>query len=508
MTAVVDTIRALDRLVSRTATFEVIPICDDELQLDLALFQAYVERREGLFIYVDHTTASATGNLCSTRGPLLQAYARNSGLICTLADDGTHVSATLDGRVSPSDRVCLAVLERLASSQLDAYEIIFLGYPTAKLDEARQALLWNLCTEVMPAAPPPRARVFIPAAGVSVVPDNHCCGSNPVRLAISTGRSIQRQAPAHQKVTLDVILRRLDEPLVLFLGAGASASAKLPLGNRVRDEALRTLRSGYPGDPIDGLRELLDQHDRWRTGEQSMQREVFASHLTLERVLREEFFTRLGEDRAESPTVKYLDAACRSALQRSPPGRAALHELCSLLPRLVVATVNFDRQIEEGISVDHEVIATPRAFEAHGELIGRRLSGESADRIPILKLHGTIDQPDTMIASVDDTTAGFTEPVSRALDTLFQGTLPRHWVWIGCSMRDVDMTAYIRQRTFAQITEWWVDPLPADSLTAWVQEHRWPTWPAGVKLEQRLITERADDFLVALLARARSLAAV
>jgi hypothetical protein len=396
----------------------------------------------------------------------------------------------------------------LASSELDAYEIIFLGYPTAKLDESRQALLWNLCTEVIPAAPPPRARAFIPAAGVSVAPDVHCTGSYPVRLAILNGRSIHRQAPAHQKVTLDVILRSRNEPIVLFLGAGASASARLPMGNRVRDEALRTLRPGYLGDPIDGLRELLEQYDRWRTGEAAMSYETFASQLTLERVLREEFFIRLGEDRAESPTVKYLDNACRSALLRSPPGRAALHELCSLLPSLVVATVNFDQQIENGLAADHQVIATPDAFEAHGDLIGNRLAGASVDRIPILKLHGTIDQPETMIASIDDTTAGFTDAVSRALDMLFQGTLPRHWVWIGCSMRDVDMTAYIRRKTFAQITEWWVDPLPAQSLTAWVGEHRSLTWPSGVTLEQRLITERADDFLVALLARARSLAPV
>ena len=77
-----------------------------------------------------------------------------------------------------------------------------------------------------------------------------------------------------------------DRPLVLFLGAGASASAGIPLGNRYRDLALGGL-VGWHEDgqaAAEAFFDLLYERQHFLLGE-AESRTVFASELTLERVL-------------------------------------------------------------------------------------------------------------------------------------------------------------------------------------------------------------------------------
>jgi hypothetical protein len=92
--------------------------------------------------------------------------------------------------------------------------------------------------------------------------------------------------------------------------------------------------------------------------------------------------------------------------------------------------------------------------------------------VPILKLHGSIQDPDSLIATIDKTSAGLHDNVRRALDEVLRASPPPlTWVWIGCSMRDRDMNSWLGGRGAEAFDEWWIDPLPGPSLDEFVNLH-------------------------------------
>src|SRR5689334_15789660 len=102
MTAAIQLVAALDGLVERGASLQVLPVCDEELQLDLELFRAFAERHEGLFHYVDHKSGPAPGELAASRAKLLETFANDNGLACSITSDGAHVHAETAGRTQES----------------------------------------------------------------------------------------------------------------------------------------------------------------------------------------------------------------------------------------------------------------------------------------------------------------------------------------------------------------------------------------------------------------------
>jgi len=165
--------------------------------------------------------------------------------------------------------------------------------------------------------------------------------------------------------------------------------------------------------------------------------------------------------------------------------------------RLIVVTVNFDQLIEHGLSVPHRVFASPEVFRDHIDELAAYLGGDATRPVPILKLHGTIDDPDSLIAAVDGTAAGFNEDVRTALRSIVDASeVPLTWVWIGCSMRDRDVNDWLRGLGHDVLDEWWVDPLPSTSLDAYFNELRRSHWSqAGRQLADRLLIDSADRFL-------------
>ena len=185
--------------------------------------------------------------------------------------------------------------------------------------------------------------------------------------------------------SLRMMFPDVSRPIVLFLGEGFSASSLVPQGNRFRDLAIASLTGRDVGSTelIQAFRQWLDDRERWMTDEKQLPQDMFERNLTLERVLREEFYALSGRDRNESITLRRMKRDCTRALDRQPPGRQALWKLAELLPRLVIVTVNFDQQAELGMTADKLVIASRDDFARYRDVVVARLKGESTP-VPIL----------------------------------------------------------------------------------------------------------------------------
>lgn len=160
-------------------------------------------------------------------------------------------------------------------------------------------------------------------------------------------------------------------------------------------------------------------------------------------------------------------------------------------------TINFDRLVEDDLTNEHRVLARPEEFEADRQLVVDRVRGQS-NVVPILKLHGTIEDPDTLVATVDKTEFGLPPQIAETLDAMLRandGSLT--WIWIGCSMRDADLRIWLgNQNGATAMSEWWVDPLPSQTLFDYARHLRESHWATlGQSLRDRLITETADVFL-------------
>jgi hypothetical protein len=377
------------------------------------------------------------------------------------------------------------------------------------MDNTVARLVWQLTGLSITDAPPDQLRLWIPIAEGDVNVSAHCTPPNAARLAVQRDRLIERRPSTEMASGIANILLNRDQPLVLFLGAGASVTAGITLGDGIRSQAL-TQVTGHSGTlevQAEAFRNWLAEHDRWREGEQSLTMSQFTEQLTLERVLREEFHNLAGMSPAMSPTISTLSRQCEAGLLRNPPGRQALRQLMALLPRLVIATVNFDRLIEDDLSIAHELVSTDAGMATYRDLIVGRFAGTSAS-IPILKLHGTIENPNTLVADTDKTEYGLPDETAATLDAMLQANAePLTWVWIGCSMRDVDLRSWLRRKDgVTELREWWVDPLPSQSLFEYARYVRASSWASrDLTLRDRLVTEPADEFLPALLKHAQAL---
>lgn len=327
----------------------------------------------------------------------------------------------------------------------------------------------------------------------------HCLPNNPVRLAVQQKRLIERGNAHDLEDALRTLLLNRNQPIVLFLGAGASASAGIRMGDNIRDEALQHLVGQHPTPDrrVDAFRAYLENKGRWRMGERDLPLSQFVSQLTLERVLREEFHLLGGRNRDLLPIIQRLKRECATGLNRTPPGRQALWSIIGKLPRLVVATVNFDQLVEDGLAAPHQTIVTPDEFEQSVGLITDRVCGRT-DVLPILKLHGSIEDSQTLVADIDSTEFGLPAKIASALDSLVDAVDgPLTWVWIGCSMRDADLRLWLGTKDGVKdLHEWWVDPLPSENLFTYARFVRESQWASeDQRLRDRLVTETSDVFL-------------
>jgi hypothetical protein len=137
-------------------------------------------------------------------------------------------------------------------------------------------------------------------------------------------------------------------------------------------------------------------------------------------------------------------------------------------------------------------------------LIDKRMRGE-AELAPLLKIHGSIESPETLVANLDDTEMGLPDSVKAALEQIFltatdMNHLPVRWLWVGCSMRDVDISRWMRSKDSEEIYDLWVDPLPGPTIEEFAREFR-----RDIDFTQRQVSELPDVFLPALAAHVGTL---
>ena len=490
----------------------IFPVVHDDFEQDKRMITEAFRRAGGELFTVSAEETEQDGEPSEALLRVIETtFAGEDGIEVSIEATGGKIRASSVPGLEKSfpNNLLLATLVRVLSADLAGHPLVGIAYEAKRLDDLRRALLWRLLVHQVPSALPNSIGTFVPLVAGDVDYPRHCSGDPSVRYAIVEGSLRKRRLDqSNMAAAITDVVPDLESPTVIFLGAGASASAGIPVGDAVRNDAIERLVGELHGHShAEAFRRWVIEHERLLSGESDLSTRQFAARLTLERVLREEFKKNeeMGVGREDSDTVRELLASCHSAREKVPPGRSALRTLITRHPRSILATVNFDWQIEDDLDVPHQVFSAAAEFEEAAELIDKRMRGE-ADLAPLLKLHGSIEAPDTLVANLDDTEMGLPDPVRAALEQIFTTAgaldcLPVHWLWVGCSMRDIDISRWMRGKNKEQIYDIWVDPLPGPTIEDFAREFR-----SDIDVLQRQVSELPDVFLPALAARVEELA--
>ena len=335
--------------------------------------------------------------------------------------------------------------------------------------------------------------LIVIARAPELVLDEHCHAETGARYIIDGDRAIKRRPMADTR-SLAGSLARSTAPLrVFFLGAGFARSSDLPLGNTLRNWALRR-RYGSPHDAP--IRPLAIELFREAEGliDDGRDETTFAEELTLEDVVALD----TAIDGEISPAIQHF-AELHANCSPGPAVRGFVESISKLEPAVVV-TVNFDELLEE---VDEDAFARvfdDEGFEAFPEYLARYLAGEEM-QVPLLKLHGTISTPESCVVDAKETSAPLPENKARALGELPSalagetGTAGR-WIYIGASLRDKDVVPVLLQEQFATaFEEYWVMPLRERSIDRFARA-RHAAWKHGrQQIDERTVSATADDFI-------------
>lgn len=418
--------------------------------------------------------------------------------------DARYVAATTASAAAPvpsSKDPVLAIVRALCSQRLSQHQLAVIVYDEDELDVGQKDAVWRLSAHLR-GLTIGSLRTLVILAGASVNLARHVQHETGFRLARQAGQLITRHPPRSLNAAVADIVRSAAPFVGLFLGAGFSASSGLALGNSLRDAALRDLDQSAAGA---GPHELacdfyrwLGSQDRLLDSERGVNIDKLAAELTLERVLREEFRSFAGED---PPTLARFAQECGAAKSRIGGAPVALARMLATPRRLVLCTVNFDELIETAAPGRCRVFATDDDFHAAADHLDDYLAG-GTDEAPLWKLHGTISNIDSCVASDDQTLIGLSDPKRAALEhVLGAATSPVPWFYVGASMRDTDLVPLLGQPEFVNgLREHWVLPHTIDTVRTFVDQHRTERWDANKlpKFEERLITETADAFLSVL----------
>ena len=281
---------------------------------------------------------------------------------------------------------------------------------------------------------------------------------------------------------------------MFFLGAGFSSTSGILLGDEFQNKALESLvGSGGVPDLVRRFRSYTRERKRELPDEALRDDDEFEAALTLERVMREE----LGLHRLEeSPTLDHFEELNTRAAARLGRSVTALRDILRQTPRarVVLVTVNFDTLLDQTASVD--VFSSKDDFEHFSERFDRYLENPLESPVPLLKLHGTINDRSTIKVSVEDTSS-LAEEKTDALRTVISRLSKPRWIYVGYSMRDQDVTDFLRlDEVGTRVDEWWVSPFVNDVCRTFGQR-RWTADPA--RFDARTIDVPSDAFFSALL---------
>jgi hypothetical protein len=477
--------------------------------LELALRDA-----DGEAIMSDQNAAGVRGVLDSDLKQLLDEVLRaHDREDLVVAEDGERVTAsTTDGvtaaAASEGQRALLGVLASLFDERLHGSQLAALIYDESEFDTSTADMIWSLCAAHLAevAWPTLRTLVVMVRSG-AVVPERHFGGQASAVCVLNGDALDVRRSPETDKIDLMRISRGEDR-LVLFLAAGFSTSSRtqddqpLALGNELRDRALRRLMHDTAGGDELARRFLRYCKERHALlpGERHLTEAAFAAELTLERVLVEELN---DPPRELGPTLAEFKAEVEQAHGRPGVAVEALRDfLAKSTRRVVLVTVNLDDLIERSCGDGVSPIISDQDFETAAERVGEYWKDGGPS--PLLKLHGSLEDPPTVVASVNSVALGLSDAKINALDAaLITPDGQRTTVcYVGSSMRDRDINQLLGLRRYAErLEEWWVAPTIAHSVREFIETYRHRRWQVAEiesAPEAHCITLIADEFLAAL----------
>lgn len=421
-----------------------------------------------------------------------------SRLNLELRQEGDLVRALINGQATGEEtsqgfQTILGIATMLFDRRLESTPLALVTYSESVMDDDLVDAAWQLLVNMLDTSLLRRVKTLIVLIeGSRVRYGLHC--SRGISLA---GRLTEegldfRKGWNTNRADIHNLRPPAGKLLVMFLGAGFSASSGLPLGNGLRDEALtRIVASSAPYETAAGifLQSLRDNH-RLLPYDDTSSIPAFARSLTLERVLREEIHIFGAPD---SPTLKAMQE--RNEAAAAAPGRSvrSLRRILALSIKLAIVTVNFDTLVENDLLDKVEVFASEEDFASCASYLEDYSKNDI--KVPVLKLHGTIDRLDTIVATVDEMAKGLSTEKVRSLRTLLHLNAPSRirWIYIGYSMRDPDVTTVLGLREFGDgLEETWVSPFTIPTAQAFTNLHR--DFGGRPSFWRRSITESADVF--------------
>jgi hypothetical protein len=491
---------------------DVVPVVATDLLTDLPLIEQ-IARHAGAPVLIANsgTNPAIEGVEPSTGIDVLQAAIEAVHLpigrlqVARLAKN--RVAVRIEGEPLPTNpglRNMLGALTSMLDANLAGQRLAVVVYDESNVDKIARAYVWPLLMKAIPACGAAMPRTLLVIIGNEDLSAEHYDADPSVRYILRPTGLLRR----HSKELDDREIAALasgTEPLVLFLGAGSSFKSGLPLGNSLRDTALRNFFPDESGASIARLVHrffsFVVEQERLLTTELSRDEQYFIDNLTLERVLREEKH-QSGLD-VVPPTLKIFAELEEDILKSPSGGIKALRELVKIRPKVVIATVNFDRLVEDSDGSGFLVMRSDQEF-LDGQRHLQRYLKTGKGLIPLLKLHGSIEEPSTIVADVETTALGLSGARADALSVLVGQPEARYrWVYVGYSMRDPDVMTELGARRFAEGTdERWVAPTADQTVEQVVKMSRIPFWTArGVvgTLHERMISQPADYFFSQLL---------
>lgn len=481
---------------------QAVPVLVEDLSSYRELIETITEYAEGVFLdagsYAGEIASRADPSLSVVVSDTMQRVLRSGGeklAVNVVQETPTASYVEIDGEridaaSSQGQRTLAGVVGSLFDSRLETTSLAVVTYREIDLDNDVADAVWNLFTEQLSGIALASLRTLVVLVENSKVSyRRHCSSGLSVAFRLHSQGLEKRKSWSADKANILRLQPREDELIVLFLGAGFSASSELPLGDELRNTALRDMY-GFVDEPYPVLArqffEAVSSDNRLLDSETGMSLTDFAHKLTLERVLREELF---HHDISESPTLlKLRDENARAV---SAPGRAvrALGNLTEHRRNIVLVTVNFDTLVE--VSGQVEVFDEDEAYKDFPGYLSEY--HEKGGLVPLLKLHGTLEKLSTIVATVDETALGLSDAKIAALQALLPEDGRTRCVYVGYSMRDHDVTKIIGTRPFGErLDEFWVSPFLVKTAQEFVEDSR--NYGTRPNFWQRSITQTADAF--------------
>ena len=426
------------------------------------------------------------------------------GSLAVIADGGlvkVRFADSPDDPTNPGTQNFLGAVTALFSADLNERRLAILAYDENQMDTRMRRALFDLFLQLLPTSTVSLPAVIILIIGNESVDYDHHTGPAPsVRYALHGQRLVRRRRWETSQPDILRLVGETDIPFVLFLGAGASSSSGLRLGDQIRDDALARFTADAVGSTFLDLafrfHEMIEDDGRLLADEEKLSREEFVKRLTLERVLREEFH-RIERGQLPETLQKFL-AEEEAVLDSPGTSVEAVRSLLGLQSRLLIVTVNFDRLVEHGSGESTKVFVTEDEFEDFPTYLKSYIS--DGGPVPVLKIHGSIETPESIVATVDRMAEGLPGSLARSLEALataHESRIP--WFYVGYSMRDPDVTLQLQQPSFSKRTdERWIAPLSDPNIEEFVERFRVSPWgkdDVPTSLHEHSYTETADVFL-------------